>query len=135
MVNEDDDIINKIKEAFGIKSDSLKSNNSESETRPSQFYKGVDEIRELPIEPREQREQRAPRVRRPLRRDQQLMEELNDITKEDVEELTFQTIILILSLPLKIKFQEVNINSTKKILVFFKKNNIPIQWLSQHPKK
>ena len=90
MVNEDDDIINKIKEAFGIKSDSLKSNYSEPETAPSQFYKGVDEIRELPVEPREQREQIGPRVRRPLRRDQQLMEELNDITKEDAEELTFQ---------------------------------------------
>ncbi len=37
MVNEDDDIRNKVKETFGIKSDSLKSNYSEPETAPSQF--------------------------------------------------------------------------------------------------
>lgn len=90
QVNEDDDIINKIKEAFGIKTDDKGSNYSEPETAPAPFYKGVDEIPELPEAPRQQREPRVPKERRPLRRDQQLMEELNEITTEDAEELTFK---------------------------------------------
>ena len=90
QVNEEDDIINKIKEAFGIKPDDKGSNYSEPETAPAPFYKGVDEIPELPEAPRQQREPRVPKERRPLRRDQQLMEELNEITTEEAEELTFK---------------------------------------------
>jgi hypothetical protein len=90
QVNEDDDIINKIKAAFGIKTDDKGSNYSEPETAPAPFYKGLDEIPELPEAPRQQREPRVPKERRPLRRDQQLMEELNEVTTEEAEESTFQ---------------------------------------------
>ena len=77
QVNEEDDIINKIKEAFGIQPDSQNSNYSKAETAPVPFYKGVDD---LPVENIEDRRERIP----------ERQEEITDISMEEAEELTFQ---------------------------------------------
>ena len=75
LVNEDDDIVNKIKEAFGIKGDIKNSNFSEPETAPAPSYTKVDETPVEPtIDPRDL-----------------LMDDLFEIPAETREELTFQS--------------------------------------------
>lgn len=69
QINEDDDIVNKIKEAFGIKTDAKNSNYSEPETTPAPFYKGADD---LPVEPIANRR-----------------DEIEDITEDEYSELTY----------------------------------------------
>ncbi len=94
QVNEEDDIINKIKEAFGIQPDSQNSNYSKAETAPVPFYKGIDD---LPVENIEDRRERIP----------ERQEEITDISMEEAEPFKkTQSINLVLNLHLKIKFQE-----------------------------
>ena len=83
QVNEDDDIVNKIKEALGIKTESKNSNYTESETTSVPFYKGVDD---LPAENITDR--REPIGERAVPRETYLMDEITDISMEDSEELT-----------------------------------------------
>ena len=83
QVNEDDDIVNKIKEALGIKTESKNSNYTETETTSVPFYKGVDD---LPAENITDR--REPIKERAVTRETYLMDEITDISMEDSEELT-----------------------------------------------
>ena len=83
QVNEDDDIVNKIKEALGIKTESKNSNYTETETTSVPFYKGVDD---LPAENITDR--REPIGERAVPRETYLMNEITDISMEDSEELT-----------------------------------------------
>jgi hypothetical protein len=85
QVNEEDDIINKIKEAFGIKPDIKNSNYSAPETSSVPFYKGVDET---PVEQIRVQRERIPA--RPANRQQELMDEITDMSIEETEELTFK---------------------------------------------
>lgn len=69
LVNEDDDIVNKIKEALGIKIDNKNSNFIDVETSPAPYQKGPD----MPTEP----------INR--------MDEIDDIPLRTREELTLQS--------------------------------------------
>ena len=87
QLNEEDDIVNKIKEAFGIKPDT--KDNKLIEIAPVPFYKGVEE---LPIEPEPARRERPERQgRQVLRNENQLLNEIYDIPPEVAEEITNQS--------------------------------------------
>ena len=105
QVNEDDDIVNKIKEALGIKTESKNSNYTETETSSVPFYKGVDDLpaenitdRREPIARKEiigisellneNTDRREPIGEKPVPRETYLMDEITDISMEDSEELT-----------------------------------------------
>ena len=87
QLNEEDDIVNKIKEAFGIKPDT--KDNEIIETAPAPFYKGVED---LPIEPEPARRERPERQgRQVLRNENQLANEIYDIPPQVAEEITNQS--------------------------------------------
>jgi len=99
QVNEDDDIVNKIKEAFGIKPEKSNTNYSEEITAPSAYNNGVDDPPEIETKIYEsdrrarqqgQHGQRYQGQRREQGQLQQLLDELDDISMEDAEALTFQ---------------------------------------------
>ena len=102
QVNEEDDIVNKIKEALGIKTESKNSNYTETETSSVPFYKGVDDLPAESITDRRERrerigisellnentDRREPIGEKPVPRETYLMDEITDISMEDSEELT-----------------------------------------------
>ena len=96
QVNEDDDIVKKIKEAFGLKPDKPNTNYSEEITAPSAYNNGVDEPPIIETKMYESnrlghaRQQEYQGQRREQGQLQQLSEELNDITMEDSQALTYQ---------------------------------------------
>jgi hypothetical protein len=83
QVNEDDDIVSKIQEALGIKPEGKKSNFSEVETSSVPFYKGVDD---LPVE-QHIADRREPTARRERKVISELLNEITDVTREDISEL------------------------------------------------
>ena len=76
QINEDDDIVNKIKEAFGLQTDVKNSNYTKIDPAPAPFYKGIDD---LPAEPVARRKDIN-----------ELLIDFDDITADDFSELTFQ---------------------------------------------
>ena len=94
QVNEDDDIVSKIREAFGIAPDKPNTNYSEVETAPSPYNKGVEEppaiepkmrnsdIYESQVIPRREQGQ--------MGQLQLLLDDFNDVSIKDAENLTFQ---------------------------------------------
>ena len=86
QINEEDDIVNKIKEAFGIKPDT--KDNELIETAPTPFYKGVEEP---PIEPLPERRERQERPERQVRNRNQLLNEIYEIPSQVAEEITNQS--------------------------------------------
>ena len=98
-INEEDDIVNKIKEAFGIKSEKQNTNYSEEITAPAPFNNGVDEPPEIEtkIYSRELKKKEEPyegynedRLYFDDLRTNRLLYELDDISPETRQELTFQ---------------------------------------------
>ena len=94
QVNEDDDVVSKIKEAFGIAHDKPDTNYSEVETAPSAYNKGVEEP--PTIEPKMRNSDIYESQLIPWKEEgqmeqlQSLLDEFNDVTIEDSQELTFQ---------------------------------------------
>ena len=94
QVNEDDDVVSKIKEAFGIAHDKPNTNYSEVETAPSAYNKGVEEP--PTIEPKMRNSDIYESQLIPWKEEgqmgqlQSLLDEFNDVTIEDSQELTFQ---------------------------------------------
>lgn len=88
-VNEEDDIVNKIKEAFGIQSEKKNTNYSEEITAPAPYNNGVDQPPEV-----ETRIYSNPNLGRiPQRRVQEDLEnDIMDISQNDAEVLTLQTL-------------------------------------------
>lgn len=94
QVNEDDDIVSKIREAFGIAPDKPNTNYSEVETAPSPYNKGVEEP--PAIEPKMRNSDRY--ESQPIPRKEQgqmgqlqlLLDDFNDVSIHDAEDLTFQ---------------------------------------------
>jgi hypothetical protein len=87
-IKEDDDIVNKIKDAFGIPKNKSNTNYSEEITAPAPFNNGVDEPPEV-----ETNIYSNPKVGRiPPRREQDadLSNDLMDISQNEAEELTLQ---------------------------------------------
>lgn len=87
-VNEEDDIVNKIKDAFGIASEKPNTNYSEEITAPAPFNNGVDAPPEV-----ETNIYSNPNVGRiPERRSEQedLLDDIMDISQNEAEELTLQ---------------------------------------------
>jgi hypothetical protein len=94
QVNEDDDIVSKIREAFGIAPDKPNTNYSEVETAPSPYNKDVEEppaiepkmrnsdIYESQVIPRREQGQ--------MGQLQLLLDDFNDISIHGAEDLTFQ---------------------------------------------
>ena len=98
-INEEDDIVNKIKEAFGIKSEKQNTNYSEEITAPAPFNNGVDEPPEIEtkIYSRELKKKEElyegyneDRLYFDDLRTNRLLYELDDISPETRQELTFQ---------------------------------------------
>ena len=94
QVNEDDDIVSKIRDAFGIASDKPNTNYSEVETAPSAYNKGVEEP--PAIEPKMRNSdiyesQPIPRKEQgQMGQLQLLLDDFNDVSIQDAEDLTFQ---------------------------------------------
>jgi hypothetical protein len=94
QVNEDDDIVSKIREAFGIAPDKPNTNYSEVETAPSAYNKGVEEP--PAIEPKMRNSdiyesQPIPRKEQgQMGQLQLLLDDFNDVSIHDAEDLTFQ---------------------------------------------
>jgi len=104
QVNEDDDIVNKIKEAFGIKPENAdgytignpNTNYSEHITAPSAYNNGIDEppiietkmySSDKIVRKRGQEGQEGQRRQQGQRR-QELLDELDDVSMEEAEDLT-----------------------------------------------
>ena len=98
QVNEDDDIVSKIKEAFGIAHDKPNTNYSEVETAPSAYINGVDNPPVIQSKMydgdvyarQEERQEIQQEHRREQGRIELLADDLNDISVHDAEDLTFQ---------------------------------------------
>jgi hypothetical protein len=94
QVNEDDDIVSKIREAFGIAPDKPNTNYSEVETAPSPYNKGVEEP--PAIEPKMRNSDIYESQPIPLKEQGQmgqlqlLLDDFNDVSIQDAEDLTFQ---------------------------------------------
>ena len=98
QVNEDDDVVSKIKEAFGIAHDKPNTNYSEVETAPSAYINGVDNPPVIQSKMydgdvyarQEERQEIQQEHRREQGRIELLADDLNDISIHDAEDLTFQ---------------------------------------------
>ena len=98
QVNEDDDVVSKIKEAFGIAHEKPNTNYSEVETAPSAYNKGVDNPAVIQSKMydgdvyarQEERQEIQQEQRREQGRIELLADDLNDISVHDAEDLTFQ---------------------------------------------
>ena len=98
QVNEDDDIVSKIKEAFGIAHDKPNTNYSEVETAPSAYINGVDnppviqsKMYDGDVYARQEERQGQQQIhRREQGRIELLADDLSDISIRDAEDLTFQ---------------------------------------------
>ena len=94
QVNEDDDVVSKIKEAFGIAHDKPDTNYSKVETAPSAYNKGVEEP--PTIEPKMRNSDIYESQLIPWKEEgqmeqlQSLLDDFNDVTIEDSQELTLQ---------------------------------------------
>jgi len=93
-INEVDDIVNKIKEAFGIKSEKQNTNYSEEITAPAAFNNGVDEPPQIETkiysgELKNKRENPYEEYDE-YSRINRLLYEFDDISPETRQELTFQ---------------------------------------------
>ena len=90
-VNEEDDIVNKIREAFGIKGEKNNTNYSEEITAPAPFNNGVDDLPEIETNIYSGKMKENRRLNQNRNEGQNLrLNEINDISREEQQELTFQ---------------------------------------------